>query len=473
MRTFAIALFLCLLTTTLLAQDRPNIIYIMIDDAGYQDFGAMGSTAIQTPHFDALCQQGTRFTNHYCGSAVCAPTRCVLMTGLHTGHCKRRDNEATANPDQLIPSLGNNKGKLIFLDRTDVTIASELQQAGYETIGIGKWGLGNPGTGGQPDSQGFGRFFGYLDQVHAHDHFSDYIWNNGDMPLIQNRKNSKEVYIPDLMEQETLKFINGRHRRPFFMYLPYTLPHGDFEIPADDPACELYADKPWSAQVKNYASMVTRVDRTVGLLLKALDEKELAQNTIIFYTSDNGPNPPFIEVLDSNGPLRGIKRELYEGGIRSAMAVRWPDHVPAGKTSDAVWGMVDVFPTLCDIAGIKTPKNLDGISVRPLLEGQADLEVRPYYWEIYHPFQQAVRMGPWKAIRFGTLAPLSLYNLELDIAEENDVAQDNPEVVAQIEKIMAEQHVDSQFYPTVEKPAEKTSKRKKAASKKDDTPAES
>jgi len=425
--------------------DKPNIIYIMLDDAGYGDFGAFGSKHVKTPTFDRLCAQGTKFTHHYSGSAVCAPTRCVLMTGLHTGHCRRRDNQAVANRDQT------DENGLVFLKPEDVTVAEALKKAGYATAGIGKWGLGNPGSAGQPEKQGFDYWFGYLDQVHAHDHYPAQIWDGGRMvDLPGNARGKHNDYVPYLQEAKTLEFIRKHQDEPFFLYLAYTPPHGKYVIPQDDPACAFYKDKPWSQQVKNYAAMITQIDRTVGKVMALLEELDLDEQTIVFYTSDNGPNSPFVKPLGSAGPFRGIKRQLYEGGLRAAMAVRWPGRVPAGATSDFVWDMRDFFPTACDIAGAEAPNHLDGVSVLPTLLGKTQDPHDHLYWEIHHPFQQAVRMGPWKAIRFGTADPIALYNLEADPGESRNVANDHPQIVRRIEQIMDTSRTETPFWPAVE-----------------------
>ena len=433
------------------AADRPpNIIYVMLDDAGVGDFGAFGSKHVMTPVFDRMCDEGTRFTQHYSGSAVCAPTRCVLMTGLHTGHCRRRGNAARAHFDDF-------SGRpLVFLEDEDVTIAESLKQAGYVTGGIGKWGLGNPGSSGQPDRQGFDHWFGYLDQVHAHNHYPKEIWDDGKMV-----PHDSQVYMHDRLEQETLAFVERYQDRPFFLYLAYTLPHGKYVIPHDDPAYQPYRDKPWPDAVRNYAAMITRADRSVGLLLAQLKALDLDRDTVVFYTSDNGPNSPFLEPLNSNGPHRGIKRSLYEGGIRAAMAVRWPGKVPAGRTSPFVWDMRDVFPTACELAGVDGPDHLDGISVLPTLLGKPQVPRSHLFWEFFGPFQQAVRLGSWKGIRFGTAEPLELYQLDGDPHEDHDLATDHPEMVKRMEDIMAAEHVDSRYWPT-----RQTRKRGKAKPKK-------
>ncbi|MDQ3329795.1 MAG: arylsulfatase [Planctomycetota bacterium] len=432
---------------TAVSADRPNIVYVMIDDAGYGD---LGGDIIATPAFERMCWEGTRFTNHYSGSAVCAPTRCVLMTGLHTGHCRRRDNEATGRRDAF------NGRPLVFLEPEDITVAKTLKAAGYVTAGIGKWGLGNPGSTGEPGKQGFDHWFGYLDQVHAHDPFTDWLWKNGKrVELSENAGKKQNTYIHDLFERETLDFVRQNAKKPFFLYLAYTLPHGEYVIPHSDPAYALYGGKPWPQQVKNYAAMVTRVDRSVGLLLEELKSQNLDDETIVFYTSDNGPNAPFVKELNSAGGLRGTKRFLYEGGLRANMAVRWPGHVPAGKTSDFTWSMVDVYPTLCDIAGVGSPRGLDGISVLPTLRGERQAPHEALYWEIHHPFQQAVRSGDWKSIRFGTKEPIELYDLKTDPNESVNIADENEDVAKKLAAIMDREHVESEFFPSVAHPGKK------------------
>lgn len=422
------------------ARDKPNIIYIMLDDAGYGDFGAFGSPHIKTPAFDRLAQEGTRFTDHYSGSAVCAPTRCVLMTGLHTGHARRRDNQAKANRDKT------DQNGLVFLKDSDVTVAEHLKRAGYATGGIGKWGLGNPGSAGVPEKQGFDYWFGYLDQVHAHNHYPNEIWDGGKMVSVPDGS-----YIPYLAEQKTLDFVRKHKDEPFFLYLAYTPPHGKYVIPAGDPALALYKDQRWPQMVKNYAAMITQVDRTVGKLLDELDKLGIADDTVVFYTSDNGPNKPFVKPLKSNGPFRGIKRQLYEGGIRAAMVARWPGHIPAGKSSDFIWDMRDFLPTACALAGAKAPRKTDGISVVPALLGQSQKARPHHYWEIHDPFQQAVRLGNHKAIRFGTREPIALYDIKADPGETNDIAAKHPQIVAKMKHIMDTSRTETPFWPALEK----------------------
>ena len=420
----------------------------MLDDAGYGDFSAFGSKHIKTPNFDKICDEGIKFTNHYSGSAVCAPTRSVLMTGLDTGHTPRRDNTAKANTKELIEKNGR---PLVFLEDEHLTVAESLKEAGYVTGGIGKWGLGNPGSTGVPENQGFDYWFGYLDQVHAHDHFPEEIWEHGKMIALNGNKNGKkEDYVPYLQEARTLDFIKKNQANPFFLYLAYTPPHGDYIIPENDPVFSEYEGIPGGEKTQHYAAMVTRTDQTVGKILQLLKDLNLDDDTIIFYTSDNGPNPLFAKSINSAGGLRGVKRDLYEGGIRAAMTVRWPNHIKPGTESDFIWDMRDFFPTACEIAGTKIPEGLSGQSIVTTLKGGTQEERKFNYWEIHSPFQQAVRMGGWKAIRFGTKEPLELYNLSTDPSESNNIAKDNSEIVIEIEAFLKTAREPSIYFPAKE-----------------------
>jgi arylsulfatase A-like enzyme len=459
----AIVVFGIVSTTSLCGAEasgrKPNIIYVMLDDAGYGDFSAFGSPHVKTPTFDRICSEGMKFTDHYSGSAVCAPTRCVLMTGLHTGHCRRRDNTAKG----LVKELSEKNGRpLVFLEDEDATVAESLREAGYYTAGVGKWGLGNPGSTGVPENQGFDYWYGYLDQVHAHDHFPDEIWDGGKMlPVPGNQGGKKDTYIPYEQEAKALQVIREHKDEPFFLYLAVTPPHGAYVIPTNDPAFATYEGIPGGTQVQHYAAMVTRTDQTIGKVMELLKELGIDDDTIVFYTSDNGPNPPFAKAIESSGGLRGVKRMLYEGGIRAAMGVRWPGHVPAGKESDFVWDMRDVFPTLCELAGVAPPSHLDGMSVVPTLMGNKQQSRQMHYWEIHSPFQQAVRFGDWKGIRFGTEEPLELYDLNADPGEKQNVAQSNPETVRRIEGFLASARTESPYFPAKKKRVVRRNKKKK------------
>jgi arylsulfatase A-like enzyme len=421
------------------SQDRPNIIYIMVDDMGIGDLGCYGQELIKTPNIDKLAEGGMRFTDAYSGSAVCAPTRCSLMTGLHTGHCTRRDNTAKGGwPDNTKP--------LVSLRSDDFTLASMLQQAGYVTGGTGKWGLGNPGTTGTPDKHGFDHFYGYLDQVHAHQYYTDWLWHDGEHEhLPGNADGRTSEYSHDLMANWALDFVRQNADRPFFLYVPWTIPHGKYEVPSIAP----YINEDWSDVEKIYAAMITRMDGDVGRLMALLKELNIDDNTIVFFTSDNGPVPQFIPRFKSSLGMRGWKRALYEGGTRAPMIVRWPDKIQAGAVSNFTWTHIDFMSTAAELAGIAPPSNTDGMSVLPTLLGRQQAPHEFLYWEIHSTFQQAVRMGDWKGHRYGTEAPLQLYNLKSDFGEQNDVSADNPAVVRKIEEIMKAERVDSPYFPAV------------------------
>ena len=419
----------------------PNIIFIMSDDQGYADLGCYGSEFVQTPHLDQMAAEGMRFTQVYAGSPVCAPTRCALMTGLHSGHITRRDNRTTDDLDQ--PFM---QRKLIPLKPDDYTMAEMMREAGYRTAAFGKWGLGNPGTTGSPDQQGFEEFFGYIDQVHAHDYYTDFLMHNLDtVPIPENRDGQRGVYCHDLIADKALDYVRQHQDEPFFLYLPYTTPHGRYEVPDNS----RYADQPWEEQVKNYAAMITRMDQDIGELFDLLQELNLDENTIVFFTSDHGPNPPFIEPLGSNHPFRGVKRQLLEGGLRVPMIVRWPGQIRAGTVSEFPWAFWDVMPTVAELAGQQPPAGIDGQSVVPTLLGTAQEPHEYLYWEFYSPFQQAVRTGDWKGIRLGTEEPIYLFDLKNDPEERNNLAADHPEIIRRMAEIMAEAHQPTPYWPEV------------------------
>lgn len=420
----------------------------MSDDQGYADLGCYGSLHVKTPHLDKMSAEGMRFTQVYAGSPVCAPTRCSLMTGKHSGHMTRRDNRTTHDSD--LPFM---ERKLVPLNQNDFTIGTMMKEAGYITGCIGKWGLGNPGTSGTPDLHGFDHFYGYLDQVHAHDYYTTFLMRNLDTIAIpENENNQRRVYSHDLIAEEAMKFIRQNRDNPFFLYLPFTLPHGKYEVPDNSD----YADQPWPEKVKNYAAMITLMDRDIGRLLALLEELGLDENTIVFFTSDQGPNPPFAKTIQSNKPFRGTKRQVLEGGLRVPMIVRWPQKVKAGIVNDFVWAFWDVMPTLAELAGIPTPGETDGISVLPTLLGKPQKAHEFLYWEFYSPFQQAVRLDDWKGIRLGTDSPIHLYDLKNDITEKQNVAESHPEIVKKMKRIMETEHESNPYWPPVAVPGEVT-----------------
>jgi arylsulfatase A-like enzyme len=440
------------------AQQRaatPNIVVIQADDLGYGDLSSYGQANFQTPALDRMAREGIRFTQYYAGSTVCAPSRTALMTGLHTGHAWIRGNGEIA------------------LRLEDVTIAEVLREAGYRTAVVGKWGLGVPGTTGEPNKQGFDYSFGFLDHRHAHRQYTDHLWRNGQRVAVD----VDHDYVNDLFTRETLGFIDRDDRRPFFVYLNYTVPHAELRVPEsslaefrgkfpEHPYVNAAADaRPTGALPDGaslgyrsqkephaaFAAMIVRMDRDIGRIVDHLRARGLERNTLIMFISDNGPHqegggdPVFFK---SNGGLRGIKRDLYEGGIRVPMIARWVGTLPAGRVSDFAWAHWDILPTLAELAGARVPHGLDGRSMTRALRGEPQRAHDTFYWEFHERgFQQAVRMGKWKAVRLGTGKPLELYDLETDAREERDVAADNAAVVARIESYLLTARTKSERWP--------------------------
>ncbi|MBL7185148.1 MAG: arylsulfatase [Phycisphaerae bacterium] len=418
--------------------ERPNIIFIMADDMGYGDLGCYGQKHIQTPNIDTLAREGTRFTDCYAGSTVCAPSRSVLMTGLHTGHTRVRGNKADVG--------GVGPQKRVPLEARDVTVAEVLKQVGYVTGITGKWGLGEPETTGVPNRQGFDEWFGYLNQQSAHSYYPPYLWRNEEKQLLEGNANGKrQQYTHDMFTDFALDFISRHKDDPFFLYLPYTVPHAKYEIPS----AGHYADKPWSADAKVHAAMITRVDGDVGRIMALLEELEIDERTLVFFCSDNGAARRWEGVFDSSGPLRGRKRDMYEGGIRTPMIARWPGKVGAGEISDAVWYFADLLPTLAELTGAKPPSDIDGISVLPALLGKEQkTDDRFLYWEFFESnFQQALRWRSYKAVRIAPGKPLELYDLAEDIAEEHDISAEHPDVVAKFEAYLKSARTESVNWP--------------------------
>ena len=424
--------------------DKPNVIFIMADDMGYADAGCYGGKVIATPNIDRMATEGMRFTQCYAGATVCAPSRCVLMTGLHGGHARVRGNFSKVGG---VKGLGGGAGR-VPLEADDLTVAEVLKSAGYATGLAGKWGLGEPGTPGLPNAQGFDEWVGFLNQRRAHSYYPEYIWNNQHKVVLPGNANGeKGDYIQDLFAMFSLGFIKKYRAEPFFLYLPYTLPHAQLEIP------ELgeYADKPWKDTEKAYAAMVTRLDSDVGRILALLKELELDEKTLVFFCSDNGAADRWEGRFDSSGALRGRKRDLYDGGLRVPMIARWPGKIKQGVVNEAVWSFADVLPTLAAIGGAKladSPK-LDGVSVLPSLLGtqQSGLADRFLYWETFEGgFQQAARWKDWKVVRRGQ-DKLELYDLASDPGEKTDAAAKNPAVVKQFEDFLKGARTESQAWP--------------------------
>ena len=430
---------------------RANIIYILLDDAGIGDFSAYGCKYGVTPNIDRLATEGMKFTRAYSGSAVCAPSRMVLMTGQHTGHILRRANQS--------------KIGLLALPAGQTTVARLLQNAGYATGGFGKWGLGNPETTGVAEKQGFDVFFGYYDQKHAHNHYTDYLIRNSvKVPIQQSGKHTWADYAPTRIANETLSFIEQNKDRPFFCYAAWTPPHGDYVIPENP----VFAGKAWPEEIKSYAAMVALADRDVGRVMQKLKDLGIDDRTLVIFSSDNGANPEFIEPLGSTGGLRGHKRMLYEGGTRAPLIVRWPGKIQPGTTSNLLTAFVDFLPTAAELSGAPAPKGIDGHSIVPTLLGKGQqTQHESLYFEIYEPyFQQAVRLGDWKGYRLGTKAPLELYDLKADPVEKQNIAAAHPDIVRKIEAIMKAEHSPSPYYDAPEQGSPRPTKGKNEQSAK-------
>lgn len=417
----------------------PNIIFIMADDLGYGEVGCYGQQYIQTPKIDLLAAQGMRFTQVYSGSPVCSPSRSVLMTGQHTGHTRVRDNFAAVG--------GVGPEHRPVLEYEDITVAEVLRQAGYATWISGKWGLGEPGTSGVPTRQGYDEWLGFLNNNRADHYFTEYLWRNEEKYYLEGNLNGeRNQYVLDVFTDFALDFIRSNKDRPFFLYLPYTTPHALYEVPNVEP----YADKPWTAFEKTYAAMITRMDKEVGRIMNLLRELGIDENTIVFFTSDNGASGNVSGTrFDSWGVFRGKKGSVYEGGLRVPMIVRWPGKVPAGRVSDKVWYFADVLPTLGELAGVRAPSNIDGVSVlQTLLGREQDLNGRFLYWEKpAGSIRQAVRLDDWKGVRYGLNGSLELYNLKTDVSETTNVASQHPGVVVQIENYLETARTESPMWP--------------------------
>lgn len=449
-----------------MAQRRPNVILIVADDMGYGDLGCYGQQLIRTPHLDSLAEKGILFTDFYSGTSVCAPSRAALMTGMHTGHTPVRGN-FEIKPEGQFP-----------MPDSSFTIAELFRSKGYATGGFGKWGLGYPGSEGDPMRQGFDRFYGYNCQRQAHNFFPDHLWSDGNRIELSNRPDQQTQYAPDLIQEKALDFIDQHRQSPFFLYLAYTLPHAALQLPAGDSAYESYkkafqeravaVPQPWNGVGYQpnaypraaYAAMVTRVDSHVGEVMKKLHQLGIDRNTLVLFTSDNGPHregghdPSY---FNSSGGFRGIKRQLHEGGMRVPMIAYWPDRIRKGRRSDHPGASWDLLPTFASMLAAKAPAGIDGISLLPLLTGNGKQEQHEFlYWEFHEDGgRQAVRMGKWKGVRQQAMkiadAPIELYDLSNDPAESRDISASQPEVVARIRKVMQTQHIENKDFPFTKK----------------------
>lgn len=412
---------------------KPNIIFFLADDLAQGDLGCFGQKLIQTPNLDRLAAEGTRYTQAYTGTSVCAPARTSLMTGLHMGHAPVRANRGM-QPEGQFP-----------LPADTVTVAQLLKSAGYATACTGKWGMGMFDTTGSPLKKGFDHFFGYNCQSHAHSYFPKYLYNDSKRFELDGK-----TYSPDLILKDTLNWMREHKDQPFFLYYAPTLPHGKYEI--DD--LGVYKDKPWTDQQKTYAAMVTRLDAHAGQLMALLKELKLDDNTLIMFSGDNGssfaPASPIGKFFQQANGLRGFKRGMYEGGLRQGAMARWPGVVPAGRVSDEPWAFWDFLPTAVELAGAKLPEGFhcDGLSLVSFLKGGSAPKREYFYWELHEAAPiQAVRFGDWKAVRNGPEKPLELYDLKTDPGESKDVSAEHPDLVARTEEYMKQAHVEDPNWP--------------------------
>ncbi|QMU30430.1 arylsulfatase [Adhaeribacter radiodurans] len=445
-----------LVSLTCAAQNKHNVVFILADDLGYGDIGVYGQKLIKTPNIDKLAANGIRFTQFYAGTSVCAPSRAALLTGKHTGHTPVRGNYEI-QPEGQFPLADS-----VF------TMAEMFRKAGYATGLFGKWGLGSPGSAGEPTQQGFDQFYGYNCQRQSHNFFPDHLWHNQQRVNLTNTTTVQPQYAPELIQEKALAFITTHSKKPFFLYLAYTLPHAALQLPAGDKAFEAYKKQfneqpqtvpatwnglgyqPQAYPRATYAAMVTRLDDYVGQVVKELKTLGIDKNTLIVFTSDNGPhreggNQP--EYFNSSGGFRGIKRDLYEGGIRVPMIVSWPALIKKARQSEFVGAAWDFLPTFAQLVNQPVPKNLDGISILPTLRNQEKQAQHDFlYWEFHEDGgRQAVRLGNWKGVRLNVKkdrhSPIQLYNLTVDPAEKKDISAAHPDVVKQIARIITREHI--------------------------------
>lgn len=455
----------CSVGPSTVSSDKPNIILILVDDLGYGDIGVNGQKYIETPNIDQMAREGMALSQFYSGSPVCAPSRSALMTGMHSGHTHIRGNK------EIQP-----EGQEPILDSL-ITIGEVLKSGGYATGAFGKWGLGFIGTEGDPLNQGFDEFYGYNCQRQSHRYYPNHLWSNDKrVEILDNNPQNENGYAPDLIQRKALGFIEKNAKKPFFLFLPYTLPHAELIVP-DDSLFQKYKGRyeeipyqgsdyvvgkttlGYASQTHPraaYAAMVNRIDVYVGEVMQKLKELGIEENTLVIFTSDNGPareggaDPDF---FDSNGVYRGYKRDVYEGGIHVPFIAKWPSKISGGSTIEHISAFWDILPTLAEVAKVKVEHQIDGISLLPTLTEEGQQKEHHYlYWEFHEQGgKQAVRMGKWKAVRLDVKVepenPIELYDLESDPGETQDVASHHPDIIAEISEIMQKAHVESELFP--------------------------
>jgi arylsulfatase A-like enzyme len=419
----------------------PNIIFIMADDLGYGHLSCYSQEKFQTPNIDKLAAEGMKFEQFYAGYTVCAPSRSVLMTGLHHGHTPVRSNSGSST-----------------LLENETTVAQVLKNAGYITGGFGKWGLGLENMPGVPSKKGFDEFYGFYHQVHAHFYYPYWIWHNDEKLMLDGNDHKFEQYVDDVLHEKTMDFIrtNARKSQPFFCYVPSIIPHVELAVPEDSvkpfrgkyPKVTINDPRPGYIGSDDayavYAGMISRLDRNVGEIMSLLKQLNIDTNTIVFFTGDNGPQSgpwkPLREFFKGAGPLRGSKGELYEGGIRVPFIVRWPDRIEAGSTSQHIGGFQDMMPTFSQLAGAKPPQN-DGISIVPTLLGRKRRQKKHKYLFWGGTATTAVRMGKWKAVKPNKKTYWELYDLTNDIGEQNNLASEHPDVMSKMKQYASEAYI--------------------------------
>jgi len=447
-------------------QQKPNIVYILADDLGIGDLSCYGQEKFRTPNIDKMAAEGMLFTQHYAGCTVCAPSRSSLMTGQTTGHTFIRGNKEW-QPEGQYP-----------LEASAVTVAEILKEAGYTTGGFGKWGLGFVGTEGDPNKQGFDEFYGYNCQRMSHNYFPGHLWDNDKKVILKGNTEDKFVeYAPELIHKRALQFIEKNKDKPFFLYYPNTIPHAELLLPEENmqkfrgkflpekkyKGAEFgdrrfregaYGTQPESHAA--FAAMVTLLDKQVGEVLAKLKELGLDKNTLVIFTSDNGPHKEGgadPDYFNSNGIYKGYKRDLYEGGIREPMIVWWPGKVKAGTTNNHISAFWDMMPTFAELAGAKVPDNIDGVSMLPTILGEKGQQQHNYlYWEFHERGgRKALRKGDWKLVNYNVNKPekatVELYNLIADPGEENNIAEQHPEIVKELTGLMNSARTTSEVFP--------------------------
>lgn len=431
---------------------RPNVIFILSDDLAQGDVGCYGQKLIKTPNLDAMAREGTRFTQAYCGTTVCAPSRASLMIGKHTGHSPIRANREIQPEGQK------------SLPANTYTVAKLFKDNGYATACMGKWGMGMFDTPGSPLKVGFDHFYGYNCQRHAHSYFPTYLYNDARrFDLAGNDgKTVGKTYAQNLIADEVLSWVTAKRDRPFFLFYAITLPHGRHEI--DDQG--IYKNEKWTNQQKNYAAQITRLDSDVGRLLAKLKELKLDEKTLVIMSGDNGssfaPTSEIGKLFDQTmgGKLRGFKRSLYEGGLRQACIARWPGVIPAGRVRDEPWAFWDFLPTCADLLGAKLPAEArtDGISLVEFLKGSPAPKREYFYWELHEGKSlQAIRFGDWKGVKNGPSAEVELYDLKTDPGEKTDLASRHPDLVARAIRLIKEAHDPHPDWPLRDRPAPRKS----------------